>query len=200
MYTILQNVVVVWHVRPTCVNCIRICSLAYCFRHGMCCFKPPPAACAVVGTPPKADTRGNLLILYDAYHCCAAAAGISGGERKRVSIGHEIITNPSIVMLDEPTSGLDSTTALHLLVTLRQLAEGGRAICTTIHQPSSRLYRQLNKLMLLADGHVMYYGDADQVSGLLVAMLLLLLQQQLLFMPHGAVVCSRWLSTPSLLQ
>ncbi|WIA20339.1 hypothetical protein OEZ85_006170 [Tetradesmus obliquus] len=89
--------------------------------------------------------------------------GISGGERKRVSIGHELLINPAILMLDEPTSGLDSTTALHLLVTLRQLAQGGRAIATTIHQPSSRLYLQLDTLMLLAEGHVAYYGKADQV-------------------------------------
>ncbi|GFH21407.1 ABC transporter domain-containing protein, partial [Haematococcus lacustris] len=63
-------------------------------------------------------------------------------------------------MLDEPTSGLDSTTALHLVTLLRDLARGGRAILTTIHQPSSRLYRQLDQVMLLAEGHIMYYGDA----------------------------------------
>jgi ABC-type multidrug transport system ATPase subunit len=90
--------------------------------------------------------------------------GISGGERKRVSVGHELLINPSIVLLDEPTSGLDSTTALQLVESLRALASGGRAIITTIHQPSSRLYQLLDKLMLLCDGHVMYYGKAHMAA------------------------------------
>jgi len=90
--------------------------------------------------------------------------GISGGERKRVNVGHEMIINPSVLFLDEPTSGLDSTTALSLVHTLRDLAMGGRTIITTIHQPSSRMYKQLDKLLLLSKGHVMYYGDA-QVAG-----------------------------------
>ncbi|GMH34285.1 hypothetical protein BSKO_02119 [Bryopsis sp. KO-2023] len=91
--------------------------------------------------------------------------GVSGGERKRVSVGHELLTNPSVIMLDEPTSGLDATTAMQLITVLRQLAEGGRAIITTIHQPSSRLYQQLDTLMLLSEGHTMYYGDAKLVMG-----------------------------------
>eukprot|EP00887_Chlorella_sp_A99_P001388 scaffold8.g1388.t1 len=90
--------------------------------------------------------------------------GISGGERKRTSIGHELLINPSCIMLDEPTSGLDSTTSMHLLQILRHLASGGRAIVTTIHQPSSRLYAQLDKLMLLSQGHAMFYGHAQQVD------------------------------------
>ncbi|KAL4542047.1 hypothetical protein Ndes2437B_g06366 [Nannochloris sp. 'desiccata'] len=88
--------------------------------------------------------------------------GISGGERKRASVGHELLINPSTLFLDEPTSGLDSTTAMHLLETLRTLAQGGRAVVTTIHQPSSRLYQQLDKLLLLSGGHALYYGDAQQ--------------------------------------
>jgi ABC-type multidrug transport system ATPase subunit len=87
--------------------------------------------------------------------------GISGGERKRVSIGHELLIDPALLLLDEPTSGLDATTALHLARTLRRLARGGRAVCSTLHQPSSRIFQQLDRLMLLADGHVLYYGAAS---------------------------------------
>ncbi len=53
---------------------------------------------------------------------------------------------------------------MHLVSTLRTLARGGRAILTTIHQPSSRLYQQLDRLMLLSQGHMLYYGDANAVA------------------------------------
>ena len=69
-----------------------------------------------------------------------------GGERKRVSIGHELLINPSLLLLDEPTSGLDSTTALKLIDTLHNLAQGGRTIITSIHQPASRLYQHMDKV------------------------------------------------------
>lgn len=80
--------------------------------------------------------------------------GISGGERKRTSVGHELLINPSIMFLDEPTSGLDSTTAMHLLQMLQFLAKGGRVIVTTIHQPSSRIYQTLDNLLLLSQGEL----------------------------------------------
>ena len=101
------------------------------------------------------------------YTLCSGPAGgffrrgISGGERKRVSVGHELLINPSVILLDEPTSGLDSTTAMHLVSTLCALAAGGRAVVTTIHQPSSRLYQLLDKILLLSEGHAMYYGAAS---------------------------------------
>jgi ABC-type multidrug transport system ATPase subunit len=63
--------------------------------------------------------------------------GISGGERKRASIGYELITEPSILLLDEPTSGLDSMTALRIVEMLRQEANRGMGVLCTIHQPSS---------------------------------------------------------------
>ncbi|CAO2830066.1 unnamed protein product [Amaranthus hypochondriacus] len=89
--------------------------------------------------------------------------GVSGGERKRVSIGQEMLVNPSLLLLDEPTSGLDSTTAHRIMATLRALARGGRTIVTTIHQPSSRLYQMFDKVVVLSEGYPIYYGRASRV-------------------------------------
>ncbi|CAO2168168.1 unnamed protein product [Urochloa humidicola] len=88
--------------------------------------------------------------------------GLSGGERKRVSIGLEMLVDPSLLLLDEPTSGLDSTTAARIVGTLRRMAAGGgRTVVVTIHQPSSRLYHMFDKVLLLsADGCPIYYGRA----------------------------------------
>ncbi|RZC82703.1 hypothetical protein C5167_045491 [Papaver somniferum] len=88
--------------------------------------------------------------------------GVSGGERKRVCIGNEIIINPSLLLLDEPTSGLDSTTALRIVQMLHDIAEAGKTVVTTIHQPSSRLFHKFDKLVLLGKGSLLYYGKASE--------------------------------------
>ncbi|XP_051152388.1 ABC transporter G family member 22 isoform X2 [Andrographis paniculata] len=88
--------------------------------------------------------------------------GVSGGERKRVSIGNEIIINPSLLFLDEPTSGLDSTTAMRIVETLYEIAKAGKTVITTIHQPSSRLFLKFNKLILLGKGSLLYFGKASE--------------------------------------
>ncbi|KAL8144352.1 hypothetical protein V2J09_017384 [Rumex salicifolius] len=88
--------------------------------------------------------------------------GISGGEKKRVSIGLEMLVNPSLLLLDEPTSGLDSTTAVRIMTTVKQLAvDGGRTVVTTIHQPSSRLYHMFDKVLVISEGCPIYYGTAS---------------------------------------
>ncbi|KAF1878042.1 hypothetical protein Lal_00041791 [Lupinus albus] len=89
--------------------------------------------------------------------------GVSGGERKRVCIGNEIIINPSLLLLDEPTSGLDSTTALRIVQMLQDIAESGKTVVTTIHQPSSRLFHKFDKLILLGKGSLLYFGKASEV-------------------------------------
>ncbi|XP_071697751.1 ABC transporter G family member 14-like [Rutidosis leptorrhynchoides] len=87
--------------------------------------------------------------------------GISGGEKKRVSIGQEMLINPSLLLLDEPTSGLDSTTAQRIMTTIKRLANGGRTVVTTIHQPSSRIYHMFDKVILLSEGSQIYYGPGS---------------------------------------
>ncbi|ESR65178.1 hypothetical protein CICLE_v10007744mg [Citrus x clementina] len=87
--------------------------------------------------------------------------GVSGGERKRVSIGQEILINPSLLFLDEPTSGLDSTIAQQILSILLKLANGGRTIVMTIHQPSNMLYYMFHKVLLLSEGYPLYFGEAS---------------------------------------
>ncbi len=86
--------------------------------------------------------------------------GVSGGERKRTSVGSELLINPKILLLDEPTSGLDSTIAMQLVQILRELASGGRSIITSIHQPSSRLMFMFDTLLCLSGGRTIYYGRA----------------------------------------
>ncbi|OAP02417.1 ABCG27 [Arabidopsis thaliana] len=88
--------------------------------------------------------------------------GVSGGERKRVCIGNEIMTNPSLLLLDEPTSSLDSTTALKIVQMLHCIAKAGKTIVTTIHQPSSRLFHRFDKLVVLSRGSLLYFGKASE--------------------------------------
>ncbi|KAI9083922.1 hypothetical protein K1719_034180 [Acacia pycnantha] len=90
----------------------------------------------------------------------ALVRGISGGEKKRVSIGQEMLINPSLLLLDEPTSGLDSTTAQRIMTTIKAVASGGRTVVTTIHQPSSRLYDMFDKVLVLSEGRSIYNGPA----------------------------------------
>ncbi|KAL9236391.1 hypothetical protein vseg_011069 [Gypsophila vaccaria] len=89
--------------------------------------------------------------------------GVSGGERKRVSIGQEMLIDPSLLFLDEPTSGLDSTTAQRIVSILSELAHRGRTIVMTIHQPSSRLFYMFHKVLLLSEGNPLYFGNGAQV-------------------------------------
>ncbi|KMZ56625.1 ABC transporter G family member [Zostera marina] len=87
--------------------------------------------------------------------------GVSGGERKRLSIGQELLVKPSLLFLDEPTSGLDSTTAQKIMCMLCDLTRNGRTVLMTIHQPSTRIFYMFDKMMLLADGNPMYFGKGS---------------------------------------
>lgn len=93
--------------------------------------------------------------------------GISGGQRKRVNLAMELLTDPSVLFLDEPTSGLSSEDALMVMKVLRELADSGKAILLTIHQPSLEAYRLMDNLVLIGKdqnstdpGQLVYYGPA----------------------------------------
>jgi len=97
--------------------------------------------------------------------------GISGGEKKRTSIGVELVMNPSLVFLDEPTSGLDSFAAQAVIRKLRELALGGRRcnVLCTIHQPSSEVFHTFHKAMFIYKGRGFFFGQIHDLSTSLAA-------------------------------
>ncbi|XP_024375901.1 ABC transporter G family member 4 isoform X1 [Physcomitrium patens] len=96
--------------------------------------------------------------------------GLSGGERRRVSIGVDVIHDPAVLILDEPTSGLDSGSALHVVSMLSRMAiSHNRTIILSIHQPSYRILELLNSILLLAGGKVIHHGPLDLLSVRLAA-------------------------------
>ncbi|KAK1317871.1 ABC transporter G family member 15 [Acorus calamus] len=86
--------------------------------------------------------------------------GISGGEKKRLSIALEILTRPPLLFLDEPTSGLDSASSFFVVQTLRNMARDGKTVISSIHQPSSEVFALFDDLFLLSGGETVYFGDA----------------------------------------
>ncbi|KAH7550575.1 hypothetical protein JRO89_XS13G0224200 [Xanthoceras sorbifolium] len=82
--------------------------------------------------------------------------GISGGEKRRVSIALEILMRPRLLFLDEPTSGLDSASAFFVTQTLRGLSRDGRTVIASIHQPSSEVFELFDRLYLLSGGKTFF--------------------------------------------
>ncbi|KAG6761006.1 hypothetical protein POTOM_034195 [Populus tomentosa] len=86
--------------------------------------------------------------------------GVSGGEKKRLSIALEILIRPQLLFLDEPTSGLDSAAAFFVIQTLRNIARDGRTVISSVHQPSSEVFALFDDLFLLSGGETVYFGEA----------------------------------------
>jgi ATP-binding cassette subfamily G (WHITE) protein 2 (SNQ2) len=109
------------------------------------------------------DTIVDLLEMHDIEETLIGkvGAGLSIEQRKRLTIGVELVSKPSIlIFLDEPTSGLDGQAAFNTVRFLRKLADVGQAVLVTIHQPSASLFAQFDTLLLLArGGKTVYFGE-----------------------------------------
>ena len=124
--------------------------------------------------PPGTDYAGRVssvlrqLSLYehrDTVIGSVAKRGLSGGQRKRVSIALELLIDPSVLFVDEPTSGLDSKMAEDVVALLVEMArEQRRTIICTIHAPSWRIFSSFDKLVLLNQGRVVFAGAVDTVE------------------------------------
>jgi ATP-binding cassette, subfamily G (WHITE), member 8 (sterolin 2) len=119
----------------------------------------------------------NILNRLELMHCKgtmignADMKGISGGEKRRVSIGIQLLTDPPIVLLDEPTTGLDAFTARHVMETLkkevsrpRSFAPFMRTLVLTIHQPRYDIFRNIDEVVLLSRAQLVYAGPAQEVK------------------------------------
>lgn len=107
------------------------------------------------------------LELSHVQHSLVGTVGkpfISGGQRKRLSIGMELAAAPMAIFLDEPTSGLDATAASSIMRTLRSVGRLGISVVVTIHQPRAEIMTMVDELILLADGQVACHGPESFVQ------------------------------------
>ncbi|XP_026808219.1 protein scarlet-like [Rhopalosiphum maidis] len=89
---------------------------------------------------------------------------LSGGERKKVALAVQLINDPPILFCDEITTGLDSYSAAHIVNTLRRVAQSGKIVICTIHQPASGLFDQFQEVILLTNGRLAYQGSVSLVN------------------------------------
>lgn len=118
----------------------------------------------------KRQIADNVILKMGLKYCSDTliggefTKGISGGEKRRVSICVQLLNNPRIILLDEPTSGLDSFTASSILNVLNTLAQEGRTVVCTIHQPRSDLFTKFGNILLMAKGgKVAFNGPSDKL-------------------------------------
>ncbi|KAE8676515.1 ABC transporter G family member 28 [Hibiscus syriacus] len=132
------------------------------------------ARCRLAADLPKADKvliiervieSLGLQAVRDSLVGTVEKRGISGGQKKRVNVGLEMVMEPSLLILDEPTTGLDSSSSQLLLRALRREALEGVNICMVLHQPSSTLFKMFDDLILLAKGGlVAYLGPVKKIE------------------------------------
>ncbi|PWY71694.1 ABC transporter [Aspergillus heteromorphus CBS 117.55] len=128
---------------------------------------------ALPGTVTKSQRKERIESLLQAFGIQNQASslvgtpirkGISGGQKRRVSVASQLMTSPKILFLDEPTSGLDSTASYEVVSYIKKLAVANNLIIiASIHQPSSLTFQLFDKLLLLSGGKTCYYGAVADV-------------------------------------
>lgn len=120
------------------------------------------------------DRIATVLSQLDLSHVAGTVVGdenvrgLSGGQRKRLNVAMELMSEPSFLILDEPTSGLDARSAMELIRQCRELANAGRTVAMTIHQPRLEAFALFDKVLLLTTGgKVAYFGPpiAEEAGG-----------------------------------
>ncbi|XP_060803816.1 ATP-binding cassette sub-family G member 4 [Amyelois transitella] len=101
------------------------------------------------------------LCLTEARH--TRAGHLSGGQKKRLAIGQELVTDPPVMFLDEPTSGVDSLVTKKIMELLHQLARQGRTVVITMHQPSATLLPLIDRLYAMVGGNCAYIGSVHSL-------------------------------------
>ncbi|XP_020528280.1 ABC transporter G family member 11, partial [Amborella trichopoda] len=116
----------------------------------------------------RAETTIREMGLQDAMHTRIGGwgvKGLTGGQKRRVSVCIEILTRPSLLLLDEPTSGLDSAASYHIMTRIARLAShDGRTVVASIHQPGAEVFALFSTLCLLSTGKTMYFCPATAAS------------------------------------
>jgi ABC-type multidrug transport system ATPase subunit len=131
----------------------------------------PPQACRARVDSVLRDLGLDKVRRSTVLSGATGASGVSGGERRRVAIGMELLTRPGALVLDEPCSGLDAFTAVQLMRTLRRVAtEGSRAVALSLHQPSPVMYALLDRAVLVAGGRLVYSGPPMGAGDALAAL------------------------------